>query len=77
MIPSLTSPTLYWELNEAAYCLASKTRTRLVELFAHGKAYRQAIGVKLIAHLLSTRTTSALRGLGKVFGASLFPAVLI
>src|SRR6266536_426979 len=42
-------------------CLALKTRIRSVAPFAHGKAYRQAIGVRLIALLLLTRASPVLR----------------
>jgi hypothetical protein len=57
-------------------CLASKTRTRLVALFANGKAYRRAIGERLIALLLIS-TNPALRRFVQEIDDWLSSAILI
>lgn len=59
--------------------MALKTRTRLVVLFVSGKAYRQAIGVKLIALLLlaSAKPRSAITMAPKIPEQLVSPLPLI
>jgi hypothetical protein len=63
-----TSPIPSWSLTKPRICLALKTRTHSAVHSAHGRAFRQAIGVKLTVALPRIKDRSRLEDMVLVIG---------